>query len=103
VREGAERAIATDAEEDLAYHMLGRWHNEIASINWAIKLAIDLFYGGLGESGSHQHAKRLFDKAIEINPTRMVHHVEMGRTYIKMGEHQKARQCLEYAMQLEVP
>lgn len=29
VREGAERAIATDPGEDLAYHMLGRWHNEI--------------------------------------------------------------------------
>jgi hypothetical protein len=44
----------------------------------------------------------LFDKAIELNPRRMVHHVEMGRTHIKMGDHQKARACLEHAMQLEV-
>ena len=29
VRVGAEKAIEVNENEDLAYHLLGRWHNEM--------------------------------------------------------------------------
>eukprot|EP00238_Polyblepharides_amylifera_P011266 CAMPEP_0196595184 /NCGR_PEP_ID=MMETSP1081-20130531/80416_1 /TAXON_ID=36882 /ORGANISM="Pyramimonas amylifera, Strain CCMP720" /LENGTH=294 /DNA_ID=CAMNT_0041919681 /DNA_START=232 /DNA_END=1113 /DNA_ORIENTATION=+ len=101
VREGAQRAIELNADEDLAYHLLGRWNNEMASLNVIIKVAINLFYGGL-EAGSHAEAKKLFEKCLSLNPSRMVHHVEMGRTHLKLGEIDEACRELTLAMSMDL-
>mmetsp|Transcript_40876 Transcript_40876/g.68460 ORF Transcript_40876/g.68460 Transcript_40876/m.68460 type:complete len:325 (+) Transcript_40876:96-1070(+) len=97
VRVGAEKAIELNKDEDLGYHLLGRWHNEMGSLSFIVKLAINVFYGGL-EEGTHLDAKRLFEKCIVLNPKRMIHHIELGRTYIKLNMPEKASEVLTSAL-----
>jgi hypothetical protein len=42
VRVGAEKAIELNKDEDLGYHLLGRWHNEMVRTVTDVSLCISL-------------------------------------------------------------
>ena len=52
-----------------------------------------LVYGKL-PSSTNQAAVACFEKAIAINPTRLMHHIELGRTYAQMGKKDDARRLI---------
>ena len=92
IRASAERAIALDPTNDLAWHVLGRWHQVVADVG-AVKRALGgLLFGKLPTS-THEEAVKCFDKAILLNPHRLRHYIELGRTYANMGKIADAR-CL---------
>jgi hypothetical protein len=41
-----------------------------------------------------------FDKAIAINPTRLRHYIELGRTYAQMGKNAEARLFIQKGMSM---
>ena len=93
IRAAAERAIRLDPQNDLAWHVLGRWHQITADIG-AVKRALGgLLYGKLPTS-TNEEAVKCFDKAIEINPKRLRHYIELGRTYASMGKTADARRLI---------
>lgn len=96
-----DKAIELNPEADLAYHVLGRWHQELANLSWLLRAAAKVIYGG-APPGSNDEAVAAFKKAIALNPTHIEHHLELGRTYKLMGEKDLAVIPLETAVKLPV-
>ncbi|MCP5557522.1 MAG: hypothetical protein H7A55_07180 [Verrucomicrobiaceae bacterium] len=94
IQEAAEKAVKLNPRNDYAWHMLGRWHQELAGIGGMTRTLAKLIYGALPDA-SFDEALRCFEKAIALNPGRLIHTVELGRTYAAMGNETEARKFLE--------
>ena len=94
-REEAAAALALDPKSDLAYHLLGRWHYEMAQLGWPVRTLIRVMYGTSLSPGTHQEAMEAYEQASALNPGRLVHRVELGRCYMKLGRHDQALEQLE--------
>jgi Tfp pilus assembly protein PilF len=90
IRQEAETAARLDATNDYAWHVLGRWNYELANFNPVLKALAQAIYGKLPDA-SNENAVECFTKAIALQPRRVVHHLELGRVYLALGEKQKAR------------
>jgi tetratricopeptide (TPR) repeat protein len=94
IKTSAEKAVALNPKSDLAWHLLGRWHQGVAGIGGMTRALASVVYGTMPQ-GSNEEAIRCFKKALEINPLRLIHHVELGRTYSQAGEPDLARKFLK--------
>lgn len=93
IKDGAEKAVTLDPRNDLAWHVLGRWHKVFASLTGLKRALAQLLFGELPPA-SNEEAVVCFQKAIEINPTRLMHYVELGQTYAQMGQTAEARRLI---------
>lgn len=95
----ADLAVKYNEQNDLAYHVLGRWNRKISNLSWIEKGFADMFLGGVPEDASNEAAIANFQKAIEIKPEYINHYLELGITYEMMGEDEQAlaafKKCLE--------
>lgn len=89
IKTAAEKATKADPRNDYAWHMLGRWHQELAQIGGVTRAVALIVYGGL-PAASNEEAVRCFEKSIALRPDRLIHHVELGRTYAAMGRKEDA-------------
>jgi tetratricopeptide (TPR) repeat protein len=94
IKEAAEKAVKLDPNHDYAWHMLGRWHQGLAGANSIVIALARLIYGDIPEA-SNEEAEKYFLKAIELKPDRLIHQIELGRTYAQMGKKKEARLWLE--------
>lgn len=99
IRQGAERAIKLNPRNDLAWHIMGRWHRNIAEITGLKRTLAAVIYEKLPET-THADAVKCFTKAIEINPHRVIHYIELGRTYALMGKPEEARRYLARGLKM---
>lgn len=99
VKEHVEKSLALDRSSDYAYHVLGAWNYEIASLNPVLRTVVKIIYGGLPEA-SYEEAVRNFQKALELAPQRVSHHVELGRAYAALGQEELAREFLTKGLAL---
>ena len=102
IRKEAELAIKLDPNNDLAYHVLGRWHRKISNLSWIEKGFADMFLGGVPKDASNQAAVENFKKAIELKPDYINHHLELGITYEMMDQTDLARKEFEKCLSLPV-
>jgi len=93
IKEAADKAIKIDPRNDLAWHVLGRWHQQVASISSIKRSLGEILYGKLPES-TNADAIACFDKAIAINPRRLRHYIELGITYAQAEQYASARRFL---------
>ena len=98
VKEYSEKAIALDPELDTAYHTLARWHREVSSLGFFTKTIVRMVYGGLPDA-SYEDAVRLFNQAITIDD-KIVHRLELGRTYLIMGNKSLAIDTLRFTINM---
>lgn len=94
VKQEAEKSIALDPSNDYAYHVLGAWNYELAGLNMVLRAVAKVVYGGIPDA-SYEDAVKYFQKAIELAPQRVAHHIELGRTYAAMGKADLAKTSLE--------
>lgn len=99
VKQEAERAIALDPEYDWAHHVLGRWHYEVAGLGGATRLLVKWIYGGLPEASNDEAIRRL-ERAVELAPSRVPHHLELGFAYLAAGRKTEARASFERGLGL---
>ena len=85
IKTEAEAAIRLNPKHAGAYHILGRWHRTIAGFNSIEKIMINTLFGGVPEGGSYNKAIECFAKAIEIEPTYMLHQYELALSYHERG------------------
>jgi tetratricopeptide (TPR) repeat protein len=99
VRDHALRATELDPDNDVPYHVLGRWTFEVASIGGLKRTMANLFFGKLPEA-TYEESIEYFKRAIEIHD--LIHHrLELAKVYIKLGRVDEARATLEHALILE--
>jgi tetratricopeptide (TPR) repeat protein len=99
VKIAAEKAVKLDPSNDLGWHVLGRWHLVWAEVSGLQRTMAELVYGKMPPS-SFEEAARNFRKAIALNPNRLMHYVELGRTYADMGQKEEARKNLKKGLQM---
>ncbi len=99
IKTAADQAVALDSKNDYAWHLLGRWHQSLANIGGATRMLAGAIYGGL-PAASNDEAVKCFKKSISLNPKRLIHVIELGRTYAMMGRKAEAKQYLEEGLSM---
>ena len=93
IKIGADKVIALDPTNDLAWQILGRWYLGLADLGGVSRTWARVAYGEL-PSATYEDAVRCFEKAIALNPNRLMHYIELGCTYEKMGRDADARKFI---------
>ncbi len=101
IKAEVDKALQLDPNDDIAWHVLGRWHRKLATLSWIEKKFANIFLGGVPKEASLEKAAEAFQKAIELNPNHINHHLQLAITYEKMGQKEKA--IAEYKKVLELP
>ena len=58
-----------------------------------------LVHGNIPES-TYENAATCFRKAIELNPQRLMHHIELGCTYCEMGKAAEAKKLIKKGLSM---
>jgi len=98
VKRHADRAIELDSTLAGAFHVRGRWHREVADLNFLERTVVRTVYGGLPDA-SFERAVADFRRAIDLEEVRF-HHLELAKTYLKMDRPEDARTQLETVLDL---
>jgi len=85
--------ITLDPNSDLGWHILGRWYLALADVGTVKRALARVVYGKLPPAKCEE-AVRCFKEAIELNPNRLMHYIELGRTYAQMGRDAEARKFI---------
>ncbi|MEO5912682.1 MAG: hypothetical protein ABIS50_00500 [Luteolibacter sp.] len=99
IKAAADRAIKLNPANDTAWHVLGRWHQSLANVSGLRRSIGEALYGKL-PVGTNADACACFNKAISLNPGRLRHYIELGRTYAQMGDNVDARKYLEKGLKM---
>ena len=93
IRTSVDKVIALDPANDIAWHILGRWYLNLAEVNAVKRALAKVLYGKLPDA-TYPDAVRCFEKAIELNPNRLMHYIELGRAYADMHKTPEAREMI---------
>ncbi|MFO1448579.1 MAG: hypothetical protein U1F61_10520 [Opitutaceae bacterium] len=99
IKQYAEEALALDPDYDWAHHVLGRWHYEVAELGGTKRLVVRLFFGGLPKA-SVDEAIRHLERAVQLAPDAVGHHVELGFAYLAASRPAKARVAFDQGLAL---
>jgi tetratricopeptide (TPR) repeat protein len=82
VRSEALRALALNPRHDGAYHILGRWNAEIMRISGLSRFFARNFLGAeVFNQASWAKAIYNMEKAVQLDPRRIYHHLELAEIY----------------------
>lgn len=84
-KEEAEKALALDPKQDVAYYLLGRWNYGIADAGFVARTYVKLIYGGLPQA-SFADAVTNFQKACKIAPNSILNHAGLAMAYDATGD-----------------
>jgi tetratricopeptide (TPR) repeat protein len=93
IKIAVDKAIALDPTNDLSWQVLGRWYRGVADVSGLKRAFAQVKYGKL-PSASYEDAVRCFEKAIALNPNRLMHYIELGCTYALMDRDADARKFI---------
>ncbi len=96
VEKYALRAIELDPTYDGTYHVMGRWHFNVADLSWFERTIADLVYA-TPPKGSFKQAADFFQKAIDANANDIRHYLWLGKSLVEMDDEAGARQAIEKA------
>ena len=99
VKSAVDKAIAIDPGSDLAWHVLGRWYLNVAEIGSVKRALAQVAFGKIPEV-KYEDAERCFLKAIDLNPRRLMHYIELGRTYAAMGRNAEAKKMIRKGLEM---
>jgi tetratricopeptide (TPR) repeat protein len=95
IRDEALRTIELDSTYDGAYHVLGRWNAEIMRLSGLSRFFAKSFLGaGIFREASWEGAVSNLQKAVELDPARIYHRLELARVYADRKRYQEARDQL---------
>lgn len=96
VRRSAMRALALNPRHDGAHHILGRWNAEIMRTSGLSRFFAKKFLGaGVFNQASWERAIYHMQKASELDPGRIYHHLELARIYADRKRYSEADAQLE--------
>lgn len=99
MKAAADTALRLNPKSDYAHHLIGRWHQEMAGIGGGTRLLAKVIYGGIPK-GSYEEALKAFDTARKLQPKRLIHQVEYGRTLAMMGRDAEAKKEIQKGLDM---
>jgi tetratricopeptide (TPR) repeat protein len=100
IKSEADKAIKLDARSDLAWHVMGRWNMGYAEVTGVKRALAELVYGKL-PAPTYEDAAKCFEKAIELKPDRLIHYIELGLVYSRMGRTVDARRVITQGLAMK--
>ena len=102
IRLEALEALKYDSLHAGALHVLGSWNAEVMRVNGLERAFAKRFLGAeVFNTASWAEAQRLLEKAVHLDPDRLVHHLDLGAIYADRGNKAKARE--QFAIILAAP
>ena len=94
------KAIELDSTYDNSYHVMGRWHYNVADLSWVERNIASLAYA-TPPVGSFAEAINYFKSAKNLNPDDIRHYLWLGKSYLANYESDEARNILKEGMKIE--
>ena len=88
VRINAENCIRLNPKNNRAYHILGRWHYEVAKLSKLVKFMSRLAFGTV-PTGSYQKSVEYFQKAVNTHDS-IVNRFWLAKALVEVGEKKRA-------------
>jgi tetratricopeptide (TPR) repeat protein len=89
----AEKAIKVNPSNFKGWHILGKWHYEVANLSSFERGAAKLLFGAL-PAASFSNAILCYEKARTLSPGFLLNLLELARVYKKTSEKVKAKNIL---------
>jgi tetratricopeptide (TPR) repeat protein len=91
VREHALEALRLDPDHPGALHVMGMWHAEVRRLPGIARFFAKSFLGGgIFGSANWGEAVRLLSRAVEVDPQRLAHHLDLARIYRDTDDFEQA-------------
>ena len=101
VKKYVDAAIAGDAKNFKAWHVLGRWQYEISNLNGLERSLVKILYGGLPPATLKQSIQA-FEKARALRPEFLLNYYEMAKAYKDNNNKAKAIAYLQLMITLPI-
>lgn len=99
IRDLALAALALDPDHPGALHVLGMWHAEVKRLSGIQRFFAERFLGGgVFRQANWNDAVRYLERAVAVDPQRLVHHLDLGKIYVDVGDSAKAREQFEFVI-----
>ncbi|MBR9978439.1 MAG: tetratricopeptide repeat protein [Bacteroidetes bacterium] len=98
IRDELDIALKLDPRNQVAHTIYGTWHREVADVSWVERQLANVFLGGMPDGSIGKSIYHL-QKAIDIAPTVLRHHYELGKTCIAAEKKKEAAQAFRRALQ----
>ncbi len=99
VKAEAEKALQLNADDDVALHVLAIWNREMVELSWFLKSFAQVLYGKFPPA-SLDAALADLDRAVQLRPDVIAHHVELGITLASAKRWAEAKAELEKGLAL---
>jgi tetratricopeptide (TPR) repeat protein len=83
IKDAVDKVIDLDPHNDLGWHVLGRWYQGLAEVD-PVRRVLAQALGGLPPA-TLEEAATCYEKAIQLNPNRLMHYIALGTVYVEMG------------------
>jgi tetratricopeptide (TPR) repeat protein len=102
VHREANESLRLDSANAGALHVLGRWHAEVMRLSGFSRFMAKNVLGGktFGEA-NWKDAARLLEKAVALEPDRIVHRLALAAIYADTGDKARAREQYQATAQLK--
>lgn len=99
VRTAALDALRINAKHPAALHVMGKWNYEVLRLSGITRFMAKTFLGGkIFDSANWDDAQRYMEESAQVDPTRLIHHLDLARVYAARGNKEKAREQYEWVM-----
>ena len=96
VRAEALEALRLNADHPGALHVMGVWNAEVMRLNGLSRfLAKNVLGGKVFGEASWDQAQKYMERAVAVDPDRIVHRLDLGKIYVDRGDKAKARAQFE--------
>jgi len=97
-----ETMLRLDSTFAVAYFVLGKWHFELARLNWMERMACEIFFGGFPDGVSMDKAILYLRKASTLEPNTILYLFGEARAYYHLGDKKKAIGLLKQAITIPI-
>ncbi len=101
VKKYTDKALGINAQNYLAWHVLGRWYFELSNLNFIQKSAIKLFLGGMPDV-SFSKAIYAYEKSNSLKPNFCLNYLQLAKAYYANNQKEKAKSILYQLSKLPI-
>lgn len=94
IRSNAEHAIRLNPNHAKAWHVLGKWHYEVANLGMFEKAALRVVYGGL-PAASFSESIKAYERARQLEPWFLLNYLELAKALDGADQRPKAIEYLK--------
>lgn len=93
IKENIDKALKINPENDISWHVLGKWYYKFADLSWFERSIAGIIYGSVPKA-TFEQAKDAFKNAMNIRPKGIGHRLEYAKTCIALDQLNEARTIL---------